>query len=86
MHDTEDKDSQGDCNYYTPDIIKTGNFQIIMENKDVTLYSILLHRQEVHRIHIYANFLKLQWLMLLLLFQRTEWGNKLLANEGFIDS
>ena len=46
-HYTVGKDSQGDCIYFNPDIIKIGIFQIIMENKNVLVYSKLSHRQWV---------------------------------------
>lgn len=55
VHDTEDKDGQGDCSHYTPDIIKIDNFQIT-ENKDAPVYSVSLHRPYGQRIHICVNF------------------------------
>lgn len=52
---TVGKDSQGNRNYYHPDIIKIDVFQTIMEKTDVPIYSNLSHTQCQYVIHIHIN-------------------------------
>lgn len=75
-HYTIGKGSQGDCVYYNSDIIKIDIFQIIMENKDVLIYSKLFYRLGTNKEFIYINTFKLQYFQVPNIIARTKRRNK----------
>lgn len=76
------KDSQGDCIYYNPDIVKTGIFQIIMENKySTSIFQTLSQTTGTNEEFIYINTHKLQCLQAPPFVARTKWRNKIFFDK-----